>query len=241
MRRLPVLGLTHRDFPPIEQALKEPNGLLAAGGDLSVERLLQAYRQGIFPWFDDDQPILWWSPDPRAVLFPDQLHISRSLRKTLRSGCFQITADTAFDAVIAACAEPRPGSRGTWITADIRAAYGEMHRRSYAHSVECWYGDELVGGVYGIALGNLFFGESMFSRQSDASKTAFVYLVEHLKRQGCPLIDCQIMNPHLARLGATLIPRDRFKSVLCQGVPSLPELLAQPRRPWSLLTDDFHF
>lgn len=234
MIRIPVLGITHRDFPPIEQALTDPNGLLAAGGDLSIERLLQAYSLGIFPWFDDDQPILWWSPDPRAVLFPEQLHISRSLHKTLRSGRFRVTADTAFDAVVSACAEPRKDSRGTWITDDIRAAYSAMHRHGFAHSVECWHDNKLVGGIYGIALGKLFFGESMFSRMTDASKTAFVHLVEHLKLQGCPLIDCQVMNPHLERLGATLIPRNEFKTFLQDHVPTLPELRLQPAHQWEL-------
>lgn len=234
MIKIPVLDYRHQDFPPIEHALAEPNGLLAAGGDLSVDRLLKAYSQGIFPWFDDDQPILWWSPNPRAVLFLDQLHISRSLHKTLRSGRFTVTADTAFDAVVEACAEPRKGSSGTWITHDIRQAYGIMHRRGYAHSIECWYGGELVGGVYGIALGNLFFGESMFSRMTDASKVAIVHLVGHMQQQNCPLIDCQVMNPHLARLGATLIPRAEFKSYLQRHVPGLTELHSQPAQRWQL-------
>ncbi|HVK99941.1 MAG TPA: leucyl/phenylalanyl-tRNA--protein transferase [Dongiaceae bacterium] len=234
MLKIPVLDYHIRDFPPIEQALAEPNGLLAAGGDLSPERLLQAYTLGIFPWFDDEQPILWWSPDPRAVLFPDQLHVSRSLHKTLRSGRFRVSADTAFDAVVTACAEPRRNSSGTWITDRIRDAYGALHRLGHAHSVECWHEDKLVGGIYGIALGSLFFGESMFSRMTDASKVAFVHLVGHLQQSHCPLIDCQIMNPHLATLGATLIPRTHFKTYLQRFVPPLQEIQKAPAGPWQL-------
>lgn len=234
MIKIPVLDYHCQDFPPIEQALKDPNGLLAAGGDLSVERLLQAYSQGIFPWFDEDQPILWWSPDPRAVLFPEQLHISRSLHKTLRSGQFQVTMDQAFEAVVRACSAPRKGSEGTWITSDIIAAYTVMHQRGYAHSVECWQDGELAGGLYGIALGKLFFGESMFSRATDASKVAFVHLVRQLQSQGCPLVDCQVMNPHLARLGATMIPRSDFRRWLNRFVPPLAEIRAQTPVHWQL-------
>ena len=234
MIKIPVLDYHCQDFPPIEQALKDPNGLLAAGGDLSVERLLQAYSQGIFPWFDEDQPILWWSPDPRAVLFPEQLHISRSLHKTLRSGRFQVTMDQAFEAVVNSCSSPRKGSEGTWITADIIRAYTTMYKRGYAHSVECWQEGELVGGLYGIALGKLFFGESMFSRATDASKVAFVHLVRQLQSHGCPLVDCQITNPHLVRLGATMIPRNDFKRWLNRFVPPLAEIRAQAPVHWQL-------
>ena len=234
MIKIPVLDYHNQDFPPIEQALTDPNGLLAAGGDLSIERLLKAYSLGIFPWFDDDQPILWWSPDPRAVLFPEQLHISRSLHKTLRSGRFSVSMDQAFDQVVIACAEPRRDSTGTWITPEIVAAYSAMHRAGYGHSVECWEDSELVGGLYGIALGKLFFGESMFSRATDASKVAFVHLVKQLEGQGCPLIDCQVMNPHLARLGATLIPRADFKQWLTRFVPPMSQLHNQVPNRWQL-------
>lgn len=234
MIKIPVLDYHGQDFPPIEQALKEPNGLLAAGGDLSVNRLLKAYSRGIFPWFDDDQPILWWSPDPRAVMFPQDLHISRSLHKTLRSNCFRVSFDEDFDAVIRACSAPRRGSQGTWITEDIIDAYNAFHARGFAHSVECWHGDELVGGLYGVALGRLFFGESMFSRMTDASKVAFVHLVKQLEAWDFPLIDCQIMNPHLASLGATLMPRATFKHWLNDFVPPLEELLHQHQPHWQL-------
>lgn len=235
MIRIPVLNHPDQDFPPIEQALKEPNGLLAAGGDLSIPRLLRAYTLGIFPWFDDDQPILWWSPDPRAVLFPHNLHISRSLHKTLRSQRFTITFDQQFEAVIRACSAPRRGSQGTWITEDIVMAYCALHRRGFAHSVECWNSQgELVGGLYGVALGRLFFGESMFSRTTDASKVAFVHLVRQVEQWDFPLIDCQVMNPHLASLGATLMPRPEFKRWLTDFVPTMETLLSQPAKHWQL-------
>lgn len=235
MIRIPVLDQQGQEFPPIEQALQDPNGLLAAGGDLSTPRLLKAYSQGIFPWFDDDQPILWWSPDPRAVMLPGDLHISRSLHKTLRSQRFRVTLDQAFDTVIRACSAPRRGSAGTWITDDIIHAYVSLHKRGFAHSVECWNTEgKLVGGLYGVSLGKLFFGESMFSRETDASKVAFVHLVEQLKLWGFPLIDCQLMNPHLASLGAHLIPRQEFKQWLTEFVPPMAEILAQPAKPWQL-------
>jgi len=232
MIKIPVLDHRGQDFPPIERALAEPNGLLAAGGDLSIERLLKAYSRGIFPWFDDDQPILWWSPDPRAVLFPQDLHISRSLHKTLRSGRFRVTLDQNFDAVIRACSAPRKGAQGTWITEDIIDAYNALHARGFAHSVECWHQDELVGGLYGVALGKLYFGESMFSRMTDASKVAFVHLVRQLEQWGFPLIDCQIMNPHLASLGATLMPRATFKGWLNDFVPAIETLRQQQPVRW---------
>lgn len=235
MIRIPVLNHPGQDFPPIEQALKEPNGLLAAGGDLSIPRLLRAYTLGIFPWFDEDQPILWWSPDPRAVLFPQDLHISRSLHKTLRSQRFTVTFDQQFESVIRACSAPRTGSQGTWITEDIVAAYCALHRRGFAHSVECWNDEgKLVGGLYGMALGQLFFGESMFSRATDTSKVAFVHLVKQLEDWRYPLIDCQVMNPHLASLGATLIPRSEFKHWLTDFVPPLETVLNQRPAAWHL-------
>ncbi len=204
------------DFPPLEQALREPDGLLAAGGDLSPERLLAAYRHGCFPWFSAGQPILWWSPDPRMVLFPDELHVSRSLRRTLRRGDFTISFDRDFAAVIRACAGPRACADSTWITPAMQQAYLELHRRGIAHSVEAWQDGELVGGLYGLALGRVFFGESMFSRRDDASKVAFVTLVEQLRACGFVLIDCQMHTTHLARFGAREIPREQFADTLAR-------------------------
>jgi len=201
-------------FPPVELALREPNGLLAVGGDLSPQRLLRAYRQGIFPWYNAGQPILWWSPDPRLVLFPADLRISRSLRKALRRGLFRVTLDTAFEAVVAACAAPRGDGQGTWITRDVAAAYTRLYALGHAHSVEVWQQDRLVGGLYGVALGRVFFGESMFTQVSDASKVGFVTLVRQLVRWGYELIDCQVYTGHLASLGAILIPRAAFNGRL---------------------------
>jgi leucyl/phenylalanyl-tRNA--protein transferase len=201
-------------FPDVSLALDEPNGLLAVGGDLRVERLLAAYRHGIFPWYNDDQPILWWSPDPRAVLFPEHLKVSRSLKKTLRNHPFRITADQAFAQVMAACGGPRRDANGTWITPAIKQAYGRLHDMGIAHSVESWQGDELVGGLYGVAIGRVFFGESMFSRVTDASKVAFVYAVRQLQRWGYELIDCQVRTEHLVSLGAETIPRTEFTRLL---------------------------
>lgn len=203
-------------FPPVELALRDPDGLLALGGDLSMGRLLNAYRQGIFPWYSEGQPILWWSPDPRTVLRPEALKISRSLRKTLRKNLFRITLDRDFAAVMAACAEPRADGLGTWITADITRAYRRLHELGYAHAVEAWQDDRLVGGLYGVALGNVFFGESMFARVSDASKVAFVHLVKQLLRWGFVLIDCQVYTGHLASLGALPMPRATFCALLKQ-------------------------
>ena len=197
-------------FPDPELALDQPNGLLAAGGDLGPHRLVCAYRRGIFPWFSEGQPILWWSPDPRAVLWPDALRISRTLRRMLRRETFTITADTAFDRVVLECAAPRAGQEGTWITRGMAAAYGRLHRAGQAHSIECWAGTELAGGLYGIAIGRVFFGESMFSRIANASKIALA----HLCTLGFGLIDCQLPNPHLARLGAVEMDRRRFLSLL---------------------------
>ncbi len=202
------------EFPPIESALDDPNGLLAAGGDLRPERLLEAYRHGIFPWYEEGQPILWWSPDPRAVLIPSQIHISKSLRKTLRQGMFKVTIDTAFSDVIQECAKLTADRRGTWITNEMINAYLKLHRMGIAHSFEVWFQDQLVGGLYGLNMGNLFFGESMFSRVPDASKVAFVYLAKQLEKWGFKLIDCQVPNPHLASLGACKIPRAQFKEYL---------------------------
>jgi len=214
-------------FPPLARALTDPNGLLAAGAGLSAARLLDAYRQGIFPWFSDGQPVLWWSPDPRMVLFPEEFRLSRSLAKTLRQGQFQVKLDSAFHRVIAACAQtPRPGQNGTWITDGIRAAYGELHELGYVHSVETWMDGKLVGGLYGVALGGMFYGESMFSWRTDASKIAFAHLIRYLQQEGFGMIDCQMKTGHLASLGAREIPRDQFIARLQQ----LSELPMPPAR-----------
>lgn len=202
------------DFPPLNKALREPNGLLAAGGDLRPERLIQAYRHGCFPWFQDGQPILWWSPDPRTVLLPDELHVSRSLAKVLRQGRYQVSFDQAFAEVIRACAAPRSYAAETWITSPMQDAYLELHRSGIAHSVEVWRDGELVGGLYGLAMGQLFFGESMFSRADNASKVGFATLVERLKVWGFVLIDCQMPTEHLLSLGARTISRDEFARYL---------------------------
>lgn len=194
-------------FPPVEQALTEPDGLLAAGGSLQPDILLDAYRHGIFPWYSEGQPILWWSPDPRCVLFPEKLKISRSLRKTLNKGLFGITENTAFREVMQACAGPRRRETGTWITADMLNAYCRMHELGHAHSIECWRDGHLVGGLYGMRIGQMFFGESMFSRETDASKAALAHLCRHVQPR---LIDVQVYSAHMASLGAELIPRARF-------------------------------
>jgi leucyl/phenylalanyl-tRNA--protein transferase len=197
-------------FPPVDQALNSPNGLLAAGGDLSSIRLLESYRRGIFPWFSEGEPILWWSPDPRMVLFPKEFNISHSLRKTLRNGRHEVRMDSAFEQVMRACAEPREGQSGTWIHEEMIAAYCELHRLGYAHSVETWLDGNLVGGLYGMALGRMFYGESMFSRRTDASKIALAHLAAQLTRWNFGMIDCQMNTPHLASLGAREIPRKEF-------------------------------
>src|SRR5688572_22035308 len=197
-------------FPPVARALREPNGLLAAGGDLSVARLVQAYERGIFPWYSDGQPILWWSPDPRMVLAPGELKLPRSLRKRLAKRDYEVRADTDFAEVIRACAAPRRGQEGTWITEEMIAAYTRLHRAGYAHSVETWIGGRLAGGLYGVALGRVFFGESMFASAPDASKIALAHLARQLKRWDYGLIDCQMTTAHLARLGACEIPRAEF-------------------------------
>ncbi|RRV57882.1 leucyl/phenylalanyl-tRNA--protein transferase [Stutzerimonas stutzeri] len=201
-------------FPPLETALREPNGLLAAGGDLRPERLLAAYRHGCFPWYQEGQPLLWWSPDPRTVLFPDELHVSRSLRKRMRNGDYRVTFDTAFAEVIQGCAGPRSYADGTWITTPMQDAYVRLHEMGVAHSVEVWQQGQLVGGLYGLAMGELFFGESMFSRATDASKVGFVTLVERLREWGFALIDCQMPTRHLESFGARSIPRAAFAEAL---------------------------
>jgi leucyl/phenylalanyl-tRNA---protein transferase len=201
-------------FPPLTSARKEPNGLLAVGGDLTPRRLLEAYRRGIFPWFSEGDPILWWSPDPRMVLIPAELKISRSLAKSLRNRRFEVRFDSDFASVIRACAAPRDGQPGTWITPEMRNAYLHLHRLGYAHSVETWIDGELAGGLYGVALGAVFFGESMFSRARDASKIALVHLVRKLEADGYGMIDCQMRTEHLASLGAREVPRARFSRQL---------------------------
>ena len=212
-------------FPPVEAALKNPNGLLCAGADLSQERLLSAYRSGIFHWFSGDEPILWWSPDPRMVLFCDELKVSRSLAKSFRNKGFEIRIDSAFASTIKACAEPRKGEPGTWISREMRAAYVALHHAGHAHSFETWHGGRLVGGLYGVAVGHAFFGESMFSRATDASKVALVALVDELRKRGFPMIDCQQRTPLLASLGAREIPRRQFLRHLAALVnyPEPPE------------------
>lgn len=207
---LPWLTAAH-EFPPLATALSEPNGLLAVGGDLAPERLLAAYRRGIFPWYSPGEPILWWSPDPRMVLFPAEFKVSRSLGRTLRRGGYEVRLDTAFARVIAACAQtPRRGQHGTWIVPEMQAAYRRLHELGLAHSVETWVDGELVGGLYGIALGRMFYGESMFSWRSDASKIAVAHLAAYLERLGFGMVDCQMHTAHLASLGAREIPRDDF-------------------------------
>ena len=208
-------------FPPIDSALREPNGLLAAGGDLSAERLIDAYRHGIYPWYSQGQPLLWWSPDPRMVLYVSEYRRSRSLAKRIRRGDFEVRVDTAFDQVIDACATVVRGAQnGTWITRDMRAAYRRLHGLGYAHSVEAWRNGELAGGLYGLALGRVFFGESMFSHESDASKVALAALVAMLSAQGVPLIDCQQETEHLASMGARPIPRRAFALALAELIHS---------------------
>lgn len=209
-------------FPDVERALKEPDGLLAAGGNLKPTRLLEAYRQGIFPWYSEGEPILWWSPLKRAVIFPENIHISRSLRKTLHRETFRITRDTAFRKIMLGCASPRKDNKGTWITPEMIAAYYNLHQLGYAHSIECWLNDRLVGGLYGIQLGQVFFGESMYSLVPDASKVALVTLA---RQSNIALIDCQLPNDHLARMGMAMIPRREFIELLNYWCP--PESVVQ--------------
>lgn len=217
-------------FPPVEYA--DPYGLLAFGGDLSMARLLLAYRQGIFPWYSEGQPILWWSPDPRMVIYPYTFHISRSLRKSLRQGRFTVTLDTCFKDVIAACGDSRIESgEGTWILPEMMAAYGNLHRAGFAHSVEVWQDGELAGGMYGVSLGRAFFGESMFSYRANASKTAMAYLMAQLTRWRFGLLDCQVANPHLERMGGVNVTRERF-------LQRLKGLLKYPARRGAWAFDD---
>lgn len=216
-------------FPPVHRALSQPNGLLAVGGDLSAERLLEAYRHGIFPWFGEDDPILWWSPDPRMILVPNEFRISHSLRKTLRRGGYEVRIDTAFEQVMRACAAPRVGQDGTWIQEEMVRAYSELHDLGFAHSFETWIEGELAGGLYGVAIGKMFYGESMFSRRTDASKIALAHLCAQLHLWEFGMIDCQMNTAHLASLGAKEVTRASF----IEEVERLTRLPAAPT-PWRL-------
>ncbi len=225
-----ITWLSPRDapewFPPLEQALDEPSGLLAAGGDLSPERLLAAYARGIFPWYSPGQPVLWWSPDPRAVLLPTEFHLSRSLAKSIRNKGVHVTINTSFEDVIDACAAPRPASPGTWITPEMRAAYVRLHRLGFAHSVEVRREGRLAGGLYGVRLGGMFFGESMFSAERDGSKIALAHLVMKCHHSGIAAIDCQLASRHLLGLGARCIARTQFKAMLARLISLEPAGLA---------------
>ena len=207
-------------FPPVERALKNPNGLLAAGGELSTERLLAAYRSGVFPWYSGEEPILWWSPDPRMVLFCDELKVSRSLAKNIRNKGFEIRIDSAFARVVKACSEPRKGEGGTWLTPAMQAAYAALHRLGHAHSVETWQGERLVGGLYGVAIGRMFYGESMFSAATNGSKVALLALCRAMRDWGWPLLDAQVASDHLFTLGAREMQRADF----CAAVDALVRL-----------------
>jgi leucyl/phenylalanyl-tRNA--protein transferase len=232
MSRLPWLAenAPPESLPPAELASDEPNGLLAVGGSLDPAWLLHAYEHGVFPWYNPGEPILWWSPDPRAVLRPGDLRLSRSLRRTIRSGKFDIRADTSFVAVIEGCAAPRAGAAGTWITPQMNSAFRRLHALGYAHSFEAWENDRLAGGLYGIAIGRVFFGESMFSRTNNASKVAFAHAVHYLACSDFALIDCQVPSAHLDRLGATLLRRSEF-------LRTLQTLCATARAPGSWQRD----
>lgn len=233
---IPWLG-TKPAFPPVTRALREPNGLLAAGGALTPEWLLAAYRRGIFPWFNDGEPILWWSPDPRMVVFPSQIRLTRSLRKTLRNASYEVRLDHDFPAVIRACAAPRDPGGGTWITPEIQDAYIRMHELGYAHSVETYIDGELAGGLYGMALGRAFYGESMFSRRTDASKIAFVHLARFLEQREFRVLDCQMTTSHLASLGGQEISRASFVKLLDEATQEGPLPARWPmngaQAPWT--------
>lgn len=204
----------HDAFPPVDDALSEPDGLLAAGGDLSTERLISAYRRGIFPWYSEGQPLLWWSPNPRCVFRKGELHLSRRQQRYLRQSSAEVRFNTAFSDVIAACAAPRAAEQGTWITGEMIEAYERIHREGWAHSIEIWQADELVGGLYGLAIGRAFFGESMFSAQANASKIALLVLSRMLDSHKFGILDCQMVSRHLVGLGATSIPREAFVAIL---------------------------
>jgi leucyl/phenylalanyl-tRNA--protein transferase len=231
---IPWLQHSSDPFPPIDQAIDDPNGLLAAGGSLSKERLIDAYRSGIFPWYSPGEPILWWSPDPRCVVIPDQIHISRSMRKRLKKKDYTVVFDRNFSGVMDACSAPRKDAEGTWISDQMKLAYNALHKEGVAHSVEVYINDELVGGLYGLSMGKLFFGESMFSRAKDSSKIAFILMVEQLQKWGYALIDCQVSNDHLFSLGAIEISRESFQLYLDRYIdsPSPPNWqFDQPSQP----------
>ncbi|GMV39148.1 MAG: leucyl/phenylalanyl-tRNA--protein transferase [Myxococcales bacterium] len=219
-------------FPDVRLALRRPNGLLAVGGNLSARRLMDAYREGVFPWYSREEPILWWCPDPRGVMVPERLHVSRSLRKTLRRGELRVVADTAFRPTVKACATVRREGHGTWIVPEMVDAYTRLHQRGHAHSIEVWSGEALVGGLYGVAVGRIFCGESMFSRVPDASKVAFMALCRQLVRWGFPLIDTQLPSEHLGTLGGESMPRAQFIELVhrWRDVPG-------PAGPWTLDAD----
>ncbi len=221
-------------LPDVSHALTEPDGLLAIGGVLNPDLLLDVYRKGIFPWYGEGQPVMWWSPDPRCVLFPDDFRISRSLKKSLRKADYNVTFDQAFSDVVRSCAEPRPASPETWITQSIIKNYQLLHESGHAHSVECWHGETLVGGLYGIAIGKIFFGESMFSHTADASKICLAHLVHLVKRLEYVLIDCQVTSEHLKSLGAKLIPRKDFSDILTL---SCGEIHSKPEPGWPYISD----
>ena len=214
-------------LPPTSRALREPNGLLAVGGALNPEWLVHAYRHGVFPWYSADQPILWWAPDPRAILIPSEFRVSRSLARSIRNRGYVIRIDAAFEAVIEACAGPRRGGAGTWITNDMRDAYVSLHRSGLAHSIETWHGNRLVGGLYGVAIGRVFFGESMFARERDASKVALAHLARECLRLDVALIDCQLPSQHLTSLGSRDLPRSEFESRLAALVDAEPRMWRQ--------------
>ncbi len=226
---VPLLGRSD-PMPSPETARRDPNGLLAAGGGLSVRRLVDAYTRGVFPWFSDGDPVLWWCPDPRLILPTDGVHVSRSLARRIVRGDYRVTLDAEFGRVMEECAAPRADDRGTWISADMLAAYRALHADGFAHSLEVWRGDDLVGGIYGVAIGGAFFGESMFSRATDGSKMALVWLSAQLARWGVPFIDCQVRSDHLERMGAVEVPRAEF---LRRLVP----LVGRPVCPWRLDAD----
>ncbi len=220
MSMLPWLEAGSIAFPPVSKALDEPNGLLAAGGDLCSDQLLAAYQKGIFPWYSEGQPILWWSPSPRLIIRPSDLHVSKSMAKLLKRKPFSVTTNVCFQDVMEACAAPREGEDGTWICPDMINAYCQLNELGYAHSIEVWEESELIGGLYGLAIGGLFFGESMFSRKSNASKYGFITLVKALETAGYQAIDCQVYTPHLASLGAREVDRQAFEKMLRDYIPS---------------------
>ena len=223
MRKIPLLIGSAIKFPETNQALEDPNGLLAAGGSLNKETLLNAYKNGIFPWFEDNSPILWWSPNPRCILRPESFSPSKSLRKKIRKGGFEIKINSCFEEVISSCRLiHRKKQKGTWITNEMKDAYMELHRHGFAHSIECFVNNDLVAGLYGVSLGNLFFGESMFQRATDCSKLALVGLVQIMKENRSKMIDCQISNPHLLSLGATEVNRESFLDLLAEGLLEEP-------------------